>query len=229
MKKITDVSPYFEHKDGQWIFTGKHLELYIPTVYADRDLLSVGSTALSLGILQMRINGMFTTNLLLLTKIEIEFESDRQVEEDGYQYTVLEVLPGQALIKNSVIVKNPNLIYSIFMVFIALGRIPPFLDYNTVQSIFDNDNLLCGVSLGVNHAIWEMIYAHMYRDKQDPYKVFRYTPMTNEPQIVALHNISHGPRSTSSKLIGAYMADGLVSALVDTNPKEPSIVENLLR
>lgn len=229
MKKILDISPYFELRDGKWIFIGKELELFIPAVYQDRGLFDFGSTASSLGVFQLRINNSYTANLLLLAKIEIEFESDRVVEEEGYSYIVLNILPGQAFICNTELVKNPNLLYTIFMTFIALGKIPPYLDYDAVQSIFDNDKLVCGVSLNVNHSIWEMIYAHMHRDMKDPYKLYRYSAMTDKPQIVSLHAISHLPGSITSRIVGSFMSDGVVSSLVDTNVKESNIVENLLR
>jgi len=229
MSKITDVSPYFKFEKNQWIFTGKELKVYIPEVYQGRNLLSIGNTASSLGVLQLRINGKYEATLLLLNKIEIEFESDSKVTEHEYEYIVLNVLPGQALIRNTRLVKDPGSIYNIFMTFVALGKLPPFLDYDATQSIFDNDRLVCGASLGVNHSIWEMVFAHMHRDKEDPYTFYRYTKMDKEPQIVSLHAISHGPQSTSAKVIGGYMSDGLVSALVDKSEKESSLIENMLR
>jgi len=229
VKKILDISPYFELKDGKWIFVGKQLELFIPAVYLDRGLFEFGNIASSLGIFQLRINNSYTADMLLLAKLDIEFESDRIVEENNYSYIVLNVLPGQAFINNIELVKNPNLLYSIFMTFIALGKIPPFLEYDAVLSTFDNDALICGASLNVNHAIWEMIYSHMYRDMEDPYKVYRYSAMADKPRIVALHMVSHIPGSVTSKIIGAYMTDGIVASLTDFTDREPSVVENLLR
>lgn len=227
-KKISDISPYFKQEGEGWIFTGKKLEVYIPTVYQDKGLLVLGETANTLGICQLVINDQFEADFLLLSKIVIEFTNQREEKKDDYPYIVLELINGQAFIKNRKLVKDSDLVYQVFMMMLAYGKVPPFLNYNSIQSLFDNDRRACGIDLGVNRCIWEMIYAHMHRDEKDPYQYYRLTPMTKQPVIVPLHAISHSPRSTTAKIVGSYMTDGMVSGLVD-EPDEPSTVENLLR
>ena len=149
--------------------------------------------------------------------------------EDGVSYVVLSLTTDSVFIVNSSIVKSSGIIYEIFVTFLALGKIPPYIDYNTIQSLFDKDKEDCGVSLGVNHSIFEMIYAHIYRDSEDPYTFYRHTAMTKPPQIVQIRQISHGPTSVSARITGSYLSEGVTASLVDDTVRTPSLVENLLR
>lgn len=229
LTKITDVSKYFEKTGDKLIFTGKKLEVYIPHFYQERGLLELGYNATSLCILQLRINDAYYANLMILSKIIIEFITSRVETENDYKYIVLSLENGSAFMANTNLMKNPNIIYDIFVAFLSLGRIPPFITYDMIQSLFDNDKAHCDIDLKVNHCIYEMIFAHIYRDKNDPYMFYRNTPMIDEPIIVPIHQISHGPSSTTARIVGSYLSEGLTAALVDETNHAPSKIENLLR
>lgn len=226
---ITDINPYFEKKDDKWIFTGKKLEIYIPKIYQERGLLVLGEIATTLGIFQLRINDTFCATMLILARIQIEFLNESTVIEQGIAYTVLTLEKDSVFIVNSNIVKDGNVIYEVFITFLALGKIPPFITYDKIQRLFDNDGEHCGVPLGINHSIFEMIYSAIYRDSEDPYQHYRHTPMTKPPVIVPLHQISHGPSSTTARIVGSYLNDGITASLIDDTERTPSKIENLLR
>jgi len=229
MQQTKDISTFFKRVEDRWVFTGKHLEIWIPAIYQDRGLLTLGEIAKTLGIFQLRFNHQVVADFLLLAEIEIEFTNDRKEEEDGTSYIVLELKTGQSFIRRAILVKDSNVIYDIFVTMLGLGHLPKFLNYQSVHQLFDNDKRVCGINLGVNHSVWEMIYSHIFRDSKDPYKHYRHTSMTNPPQIVSLNQISHGPTSTTSKIVGSYMNEGIISSLVDDNQGDPSLIENLLR
>lgn len=227
--KTSDISSYFVREDNKWIFVGKKLEIFVPKLYQDRGLLVLGDVASCLGIFQMRIDDTFYSNVMILARLSIEFVSNHVVTEGDTQYMVLTLEHGSVFIANSRIVKDANIIYEIFVTFIALGKVPDSISYDSIQSLFDNDDAHCGVSLKVNHSVFEMIYAHMYRDAKDPYTFYRHTPMTAPPQIVSIRQISHGPISTSARITGSYLAEGMTASLVDDTVRTPSVVENLMR
>lgn len=227
--KITDLSPYFKKDGDTWIFTGKKLEVWIPKIYQERGLLVIGETLVSLGIFQLRINDTYHANLLLLNRLNINFSSYRNESESDYPYLVFEIIPDTPFILSSTIVKDGNIIYDVFVTFLALGKIPPFLDYDIIQCLFDNDYKHCDISLGINHTIFEMIYASVFRDSDDPYTFYRHTLMNKPPKIVSIHQISHGPVSTTARIVGSYLSEGMTSALVDDNQHVSSKIENLLR
>ena len=131
---------------------------------------------------------------------------------------------------NLVLIKDPNVLYKIYMTFFALGKIPSFIGYNDLPFIFDNDKTLGGMDLKSNHVVYEMMVAHMFRDSKDPFVFYRHTNMKNPPKIVSLHSISHGPVSTTAKLEGSYFDDALVSSIVAEHDKDTRYdLENILR
>jgi len=227
--KVSSIAKYFEKKKDTWVFNSKKLQILVPAIYEERGLLSLGTTVTSLGIFKIIINDTVTTNMLLLAKIGMNPSLTEKVTEDDYDYISLTFNKGDVFINNTNIVKDGNLTYDVFMTFLALGKIPPFIDYSSIQSLYNNDLRCCGISLGINHSIYEMIFAHMYRDKKDPYKFYRYTTMKSKPTIVPIHQISHGPKSNSAKIIGSYMNEGVVSALVTEPDDDPSTIENMMR
>lgn len=229
LTKIENLSSYFQRVDDKWIFQGRKLEVFIPRVYQDRDLLTLGDVATTLGIFQIRINDSEYANFMILGKISIEFLASRIEKEDNYEYVVLTLERGSAFVADINIVKSSDTIYDIFIIFLALGKIPPFLNYDAIQALFDNDEAHCGIKLKVNHAIVEMIFAHIFRDRKDPYMYYRLTPMTESPVIVPIRQISHGPSSTSARITGSYLTEGLTASLVDDTERPPSLIENLLR
>lgn len=229
MKKISDITPFFKKDKSRWIFTGKLLEIWIPSIYQERGLLTLGEDARCLGIFQLRFNNQMFANFLFLGFLQIDYSSERNETEDGNSYIVLTINQDQTFIKELNVVKNSSVIYDVFTTMITLGHFPAFLEYNVVHQLFDNAGLLTGLNLGVNHSIWEMIYSHLFRDKKDPYKHYRLTNMKEAPVVVSFNQISHGPESTTAKLLGSYMNEGIVSALVDGDYNQPSPVENLLR
>lgn len=229
LTKINDISSYFVKKGLQWVFVGKKLEVWIPKLYEDRGLLTLGETALSLGIFQLRINDVYYANTMMLARIGIEFVSTRKETEEGYPYIVLTLEKDSVFMISSNVVKNTNVIYEVFVAFIALGAIPPFVTYDDIQQLFDRDQSDCGVNLKVNHSIYEIIFAHMYRDKKDPYTFYRNTDMANPPVIVNTHQISHSPQSTTARVVGSYLAEGMTASLVDDTERISSKVENILR
>lgn len=229
LKKITDVSDFFKLENNQWIFTGKKLEIFIPKMYQDRGFLIIGECATSLGIFQLRIDDTYETNFIVLSKLVIEFISNRTVTENDYPYIVLTLERGSVFIQSNLLIKDQNLVYPIFITFFALGKIPPFIDYTNISKILDKVKPQCGVDLKLNNTIYEMIYAHMFRDAKDPYKFYRNTPMAEPPIVVALHQISHLPATASARIIGSYLNEGLTASLVDDTERIPSTIENLLR
>lgn len=226
---ISSINKYFKKSGTNLVFTGKKLEVVIPAMYEERSLLFVGDITNTLGVFQLRIDDKFITTIILLAKIDIEHVSHSREMIGDEEYVVLTLNTDSVFIRNTEIIKRSGLIYDIFMAFIALGKIPHILSYSAIQRLFDDCKKCCGIDLHVNHSVFEMIYAHMYRDKADPYLPYRLSDMRANPIIVPIHQISHGPDSSSARIIGSYMNEGITSSLVDDTDRPPSVVENLMR
>jgi hypothetical protein len=228
LKFLKDKSKYFKKVDGSIIFKGKKLKIYVPKNYADQKLFSIDNTVHTLGVLRYEIDNTYYSNMILLLMLEIDPSEINSINIENNAYYELVLYKNDRFLCNTNIIKNNDLLYQMFVSFLALGKIPTFLPYDKVSSLFDNAKEHCGISLGVNRVIFEMIYSHVYRDKADPKKFYRHTPMKELPLIIALHMISYSPTSNLAKLMGSYMKEGLISSLDDVQ-NTTNEIENLFR
>ncbi len=228
--KITDVSSHFVKKGDTIIFTGNKLEIHIPFLYTKRKLFKRSENGASvLGIIQLVINDSLSAQMMCPAMLKINYSTIETKTIDNDELLILTLNRDDVFIRERSIIKDSSIVYDIFMTFIALGKIPATLDYSMIHTLFDKTDECAGLALNTNHAIFELIFAHMYRDKDDPYKFYRHTQMKSDPIIVPLHQISHGPESTSARIIGSYLKEGLVSSLIDDADTKSSPIENMLR
>lgn len=209
-------------------FIGDKLEILIPKRYENYGLLEHTENLNVLGIFEMRVNGgQVSGGLFLPATIVSEPRETYNTTEEELQYLVAVYGKNDIFISNMDVVKNDKLGYVLWNEFIALGNLPKFIDYTNIATLFDLVAEVCGINFNVNHAVFEMIYAHLFRDPDDITKEYRHTTMNKPPLFVELRNVSYGPDSTSAKLLGSYWNDGLNSALVNSSDKV-SELDNIL-
>lgn len=212
-----DVSKYFQYdpKTNRTIFTGDTLHMYFPKRYEANDLLTHTDMLHVLGICRMVINGTIEGGLLLAAIISIRPSETytETIEEEPYLVAVLK--KGDIFMDTNDVIQNDKLGYILWVEFIALGRIPPFITYENIHELFDKIAKLTGIKFPVNHVVFEMVYAHIYRDADNITKKYRHTPRKKPPVIVELRSIAYGPDTTIDKIVGSYSNDGLNSALVN--------------
>ena len=147
---------------------------------------------------------------------------------DDEPYIILHFIKDSVFINNSSIVKDPNILNDVYKLFVAHGKLPSFIDYNSASFILDNGKEHCDMDLGINHVIYELIFAHIFRDADDPYTPHRLTDMKKAPIILSLHQKSHGPTSGIARISGGYLSEGITSNLVDETGRPATPIENLL-
>jgi len=233
MKKINSIDKYFDFniKENKIIFIGDTLSILVPKYFEDRGFLVIENTIKTLGICKLRINEQYEAILMMIIMLILNKPREiNTVEDDGELYYSLNYKKGDVITNNLITIKNPSLLYKLYMTFFALGKIPKFMNYESFSFLFDNDKLLGGMDLKTNHVIFEMMVAHMARDKDEPFKYYRYTKMKDDPIFVSLHSVSHGPVSSTAKLAGSYFDDALTSSMVvEHDPDSRYKLENLLR
>jgi hypothetical protein len=79
----------------------------------------------------------------------------------------------------------------------------------------------------MDHVIFEIVYAHLHRDKDDITKFYRNTDMKKPPQSIPLRSVNFGPTSTTAKLLGSYFDDGLTATLISHSDTRHDIEDYL--
>lgn len=223
-----EMKKYFKDVDGEVIFTGKTMEVFIPKRYENQDLVLVQDFIRTLAIFEVLIDDKIRKGFLLPALITMLPHETYSANIDGVDYYVGKFITGDKFMTSKTVLKQGHIAYFMFLEFISLGNLPSFIGYEEVAFLFDRAASMCGVKLDFNHSVFEMIYAHLFRDAKDLTKKYRHTDMKKKPAFIELRSVTWGTDSTTSKLVGSYLGDGLNSALVNQSD-QPSELENLFR
>lgn len=221
---MPDMSKKFEYseKDDCTRFMGDKLIIRVPDHYIQLGYLVIAEIVHVLGIFAMNVDGV-DCGLLLPGIIDVD-PSDVRTETDGdKRYTILELHRGDRIMCTSGVVKDNKLHYAMWKEFISGGKMPEFLDYDSTAGLFDDCKKITGKGISVNHAVIEIVYAHIFRDRDDLTKLYRLTPMIKPPVSIRLHQPAYATNSTHARIIGSYVEQGMNAALIHQNAENVEI------
>lgn len=219
----------FDAKQNKIYFTGKKLLVKIPKRYENYNFLEIEQKINTLGIVDLEIDEKYQVSLLMLSMFELSHRDSWEENINGLTYVVAELGKGDVLVNNTKVLQNSQIAYAMFVEFISYGKLPYFITHDNIVSLFDSAPKMTGAKLNVSHVVFELIYAHLFRDKNEISKFYRHTPMKEEPVFIPLRNVSYAPTSTTAKLLGSYFTDGLNASLVNQQEDVNYKIEDLLR
>lgn len=215
-------------KTNSYIFQGNKIEIFISSRYEDCKCLKVGNTLITIGVFDFIINDKYEDGLFLPALIEMEPSNVETIKIKDKDFVKATFYNNDIFMKNREVQKLQDLGYVIFYELINQANRSKHLTYFKIIKIFDILTEVCGIDFGVNRKVFELIIAHIHRDKKNMSVFYRQTDMKEEPKIVQFRDIAHGTITTTGKLIGNYFNDSLRSAMVNT-ATESSDLENILR
>ena len=219
---------YFKEVKDSIIFTGDTLEVYLPERFEQHGCLSIGDEVSSLAIFDMLINGEIKSGLLLPAKIILRPSDVSTVTRNGDKFFKLEFVKNDVFIKNVNIVQDAQLAYIIFYEMINGGRVPDFMTYEMTATIFDAVIEVAGVKFPTDHVVFEMMTAMLHRDQHNISLQYRLADTSKPPMNIPMMLVSLAAMSTTARVVGSYMDDGIDSSLVNASDNN-SDIEDLLR
>lgn len=213
LEKVTDLTPFFELKDGAFIFKGKSLEVRIPQRYRNYWMLAVEQNVETLGVFDMVIDDKYCATLCILAMVTLcpDETDERTILDDDYLVCTWNS-PG-IFIASQVLVQDFNAIYCLYVEYITLGHRLYNVGYEALFYLFDRAKEFTGKSIGTDRATYELLVSHLARDPKDLFQYYRYTSMKEPPALISLRSVNFSPTSTSARIIGSYRDDGMASAL----------------
>ena len=222
-----NFSNKFKVIDKTCLFIGDEMEILIPERYAQHGCLEVTDEVKTLGVFDIKIDGK-KQGYLLPARISIQPSKLETVAVDNEKFLKLTLYTNDIFIKNIDIVEDEQLAYVIFYEFLYSGKAPKFLRYDDKAVLFDTVSKITGIRFPTDHVVFEIMNAALNRDMDNIGLQYRLTDMKKEPRPIPLRLVSHAALSTTSKIVGSYMDDGIDAALV--NPSEiNSDIEDLLQ
>lgn len=226
MIKISKINPYLKYTKDQIIVNTNNITVKIPKTYLDTQFCKLGRKVETLGIFQLIINNKQMANLILTNMVTtIPSDIDNNSDEE---YTLCHFKKGDILIDNTSVIKSPDILYKIFHNFIFLGKFPKFLTYDELSTIFNQSVKVNDMYLPIGKEIFELMISHISRDEKDLTKFYRHTDMKKLMSLIGLNNITYAPSSTTSKILGSYLEDGMTGALIDEKHNSDPIEDLLI-
>lgn len=218
--------------DNDTVVTTKGCKIYIPARFGERKLAILGHETYIVAIFAMVVDDRYYAVSIEPAMMRIDPTTVNTINLDGENYYEFTFDPGSTVIANTNLVKKDTLTYDIFQEIVSKGRVPWYISYEDLATLYDGAPKHAGVTIGANHAIIEMILSVIARDPSDATKYYRQALKDAKgpikPLYVPFSSVTHGATNTTAKLMGAYWKEGLNSALVNPTDKVER-VEELLR
>lgn len=227
-----NINNYLDYRNGSAIFTGQKMYVYIPETFKTHGILSISDVVDTVGIFELQIEGQGETHGLFLPAIVTMSPSkiDEGVTIGGVDYCKCTFTRGDKFLNKTTLVKNSYLAYALFEEYIRRSRLPGFIEYEDTAFLFDIIKKITGSKMNVNHAVYETIFSHLARDRNDIYKYYRLTDQKDRPRFLKLDDAAHATISTTSKLTGGYLQDAINGVIANPDVNQTSSdIEDLLR
>jgi hypothetical protein len=160
--------------------------------------------------------------------IDIKPDQTRQVKTNGTEWIEFSFEAGSPVISDRTIVKDSDLLYEMNKYFYSNGRAPDFMTQDDMGNLFALHREYGGLNISPNNVPFEIVTSIISHDSEDKFKFWRHGPMDKPAVVVPFNSVLFNASSTTAKLLGANLEDGVTSALVSPTTK-PEAIENMLR
>lgn len=219
-------------KDGRMI-AKKPITVTFPVAYEEKHLATIASDVLVVGLFGLVVDGYYAT-CNVLSKVKFSPSEIDRININDTPYYLLKFEKGATMVENMNLVKDNTLGYYVYNYVIAQGKVPWYYSALDLLNLFHTSAKYSGVTYGTNHMATELIAAMIMRSKDDINTYWRQNTksiddvLKNPPEFIPLRNVMFGARNTTAKLMGAYLNEGMKSAIMYPSETTES-VEELLR
>lgn len=216
--------------DGS-VIANRELHVYFPQRFIQNKMAEVTDFVSILPVLGFVIPDecyMCWTSMLPMRMFPSEM---RDVTIKGDKYICMVFRESDVVFENLTASIDPNVPYFYFMEFVNYAKIPWYMDYNKHSSLFDSAETELGKGVGSSPQVMRVLASIIYRDPDDLEKPWRGSKAMKEnrpPVIVGLNNPSMLINDSFSKIMGGYLADNLLSAIIKPADKVSNL-DRLIR
>lgn len=210
---MSQTMNYFKVQGTTLVFTGKQLEVFVPKRYEMHNALTVTDTVKTVGFFDMVINGTIETGMQWAAMITMKPSTMETVQLGKESFLKLTFVQGDTFLTDTRYVRSTRIAYVLFYEMGYGGHIPKFVMNGKTGTIYDYISHVTGLYFNANHAILEMIESQLERDVNDISKLWRLTNRSKKPTRLGLQAVAQLTQSTTGKLSGSYIKQGLESAL----------------
>lgn len=166
-----------------------------------------------------------------IVRVNMEPFSIDEESIKGTDYYVLSFNKGDTFFESLYCIEDSQLGYAYYMEFNYYAKIPWYLNRDDLSSLFDNAKDETGNATGSVPQVIRVMNGVQFRDPDNldtPYSNSKAMDEGKEPYITGLSNSAMLVDGTFSKVMGGYLQDNTVAAIVNPDTKVTDL-ENLIK
>ena len=234
VRKPEAVLPQLVKNNGNQVICKSACKIQVPARFKDKNLAEIGIRTFVYGFFPIILSTGEYAVLNVNSKVELNPSSTITLMIDGVEYYEFSFEANSVLFKNTYVIKDESLMFSVFDEFVFLGKVPWYAEYSDIGKLFDTAKKHGGSNVAQNPEVIEFIASMIGRRKDDKMKYLRTTVNSYEEtksdkvSYVPLKSVYYSVNSTLNKLAGSYMSAGIDRAIVapSTNVEK---IESILR
>ncbi len=220
---------------GDKLVAGRDIKIYIPYRYFNRKLATLGEMTSTVMIFCVMIDDVHWDLCALPNMVNLTPVSTTMDVMDDEEYMVLTFPKGSTITPNGNLVRDSNIVYNIYDGFYSSGYCPWFIGYMDYGKLLQHAGSYGGLTLSHNNNAIELTVAQIAKNPEDRSMSFRKTltafpykqGKSKEPFIAPLQSVLFNANNTSTRIVGAYLNNGILSALTYPSTRSEPIEEIL--
>jgi len=206
----------------------KKLTVCFPKRFEQSNLAEVANTVTSILMLGIVVGDCYAF-LGGMTKVTLKPGDIYEETIKNDRYYMLDFEPGDTVIQSLTVPMDANISYYYYLEFTKYARISWYFDESDLLSVYDEAKFYTGKSMGACNQAVRVLYALTQRDPNNLDIPFRYSPAIKDlnvkPRIIGINNPGQLLNSTFSRLASGYMADNIISGILNQDTKVTSLEE----
>lgn len=216
------IASLYTIQEDKSVVANRYFEVHLPKRFTENGMAEVTNVVTSVVVLGLVIPDECYGTLIALVGCTMLPSGIREVNIEGEKYIVLEFEEGDTFIENLSVTKDPDAPYYYFMEFNVYARVPWYVQPEMLTSLYDLAKQDLGRTVGTTPHVMRVFNAMQFRDPTNLDRPYRYSKAMLDgrpPVIVGLNNTSMLIDGTFSKLLGGYLSDNILAAIINPDQR----------
>lgn len=221
-------------EDGKLI-TKTGCKIILPSSYVEKGLIVIGKRTDIVGCYAMVVGDEFIATSIVPSMMPISPDANQEITIDEDKFIVFQFDKGSVICPNVNLVRRDIFVYEIYKEFYSGGKVPFYFTELDVGRLTRQTQLYNGLTLAETDAPMDLVSAYITRLDSNPKEFLRNHlkgPLDSDsnpkPTYVPLTSVAFGAQDVTAMISGAYLDEGITTALI-TDVKEISPMEEIYR
>lgn len=229
MKRDPTLGAILEKTKDSRIVAKESCQVIVPSRYFEVGLGTFSDNVECLGVFAL-VSGDRYAISIAISIMPFSPDSVTKFVFDDVEYVIMNFDKGSTICPDFNLVKSETLLYYVDEYFLRSARIPHFFDPDDVGKLMRDLEYYTGVKVTSNNRPWELVASFISRNADNVRQFWRHVADKKKAQCiyVPLDSVAFSAISTTSKLTGAYLDEGFLSAALHKS-EEISKIEKVIR